>query len=150
MTKNEQHLPLTWDQVAAFRLMRQHLLERASAADLLQVADDMGGAQAQLLSAAHRAMAALPPVARQYTSLTRDRERQAQLTTALAGYLSVLALEARRRSSGVFVVADTAAPPSWRSGPAAGVSGAVIFLVLFLVSWLVVGIRRGAFRIFRF
>jgi hypothetical protein len=43
---------VTWDQVAAFRLARHHLLERASKKALLSVVRDMGGAQAQLLSAA--------------------------------------------------------------------------------------------------
>ena len=49
-----QHAPLsvTWDQAAAFRLARHHLLERAPARSLVTVAGDMTGAQAQLLSAA--------------------------------------------------------------------------------------------------
>jgi hypothetical protein len=48
------HAPVlvTWDQVAAFRLARHHLLERAPTEALLTVAGDMTGAQAQLLSAA--------------------------------------------------------------------------------------------------
>jgi uncharacterized protein YcaQ len=43
----------TWDQVVAFRLARHHLAERALVKDLASVVDDMTGAQAQLLSAAH-------------------------------------------------------------------------------------------------
>lgn len=43
---------LNWEQVAAFRLARHHLLDRAPARSLLTVARDMAGAQAQLLSAA--------------------------------------------------------------------------------------------------
>ncbi len=43
---------VTWDQVAAFRLARHHLLKRAPARSLLTVVRDMTGAQAQLLSAA--------------------------------------------------------------------------------------------------
>ena len=43
---------MTWNQVAAFRLARHHLSQRASKKALLSVARDMGGAQAQLLSAA--------------------------------------------------------------------------------------------------
>lgn len=43
---------MTRDQVAAFRLAKHHLSERASPKDLLSVAYDMAGAQAQLLSAA--------------------------------------------------------------------------------------------------
>lgn len=45
-------LPITRKQVAAFRLARHHLLQRASVKDLLPVVNDMTGAQAQLLSAA--------------------------------------------------------------------------------------------------
>ena len=49
-----QHVPVsvTWDQVAAFRLARHHLAERAPAKSLVHVTGDMTGAQAQLLSAA--------------------------------------------------------------------------------------------------
>src|SRR5215216_5128596 len=43
---------VTWKQVAAFRLARHHLWERAPKKALLSVVRDMGGAQAQLLSAA--------------------------------------------------------------------------------------------------
>jgi len=43
---------VTWNQVAAFRLARHHLSERAPAKALVSVAGDMTGAQAQLLSAA--------------------------------------------------------------------------------------------------
>jgi hypothetical protein len=43
---------VTGSQVAAFRLARHHLLERAPLQTLLSVAGDMSGAQAQLLSAA--------------------------------------------------------------------------------------------------
>lgn len=46
------HLSLTWNQVAAFRLARHHLSERAPANALISVVRDMTGAQAQLLSAA--------------------------------------------------------------------------------------------------
>jgi len=49
-----QQMPIavTWNQVAAFRLARHHLLERAPAKTLVTVAGDMTGAQAQLLPAA--------------------------------------------------------------------------------------------------
>ncbi len=43
---------MTWNQVAAFRLSRHHLMERAPVKDLVPVVGDMAGAQAQLLSAA--------------------------------------------------------------------------------------------------
>jgi winged helix DNA-binding protein len=48
------HVPfsVTWNQVTAFRLARHHLSARAQAKSLVSVVRDMGGAQAQLLSAA--------------------------------------------------------------------------------------------------
>jgi hypothetical protein len=49
---------VTWDQVAAFRLARHHLLEPAPASALMSVARDMTGAQAQLLSAAQISLSA--------------------------------------------------------------------------------------------
>jgi hypothetical protein len=51
-TRRPVQLSVTWDQVSAFRLARQHLLERAPAKALVSVVRDMTGAQAQLLSAA--------------------------------------------------------------------------------------------------
>lgn len=45
-------LPVTWNQVAAFRLARHHLTERAPVHALAAVAGDIAGVQAQLLSAA--------------------------------------------------------------------------------------------------
>jgi hypothetical protein len=43
---------LTWPQVHAFRLQRHHLSHRAPKRDLAKVVSDIGGAQAQLMSAA--------------------------------------------------------------------------------------------------
>lgn len=43
---------LTWQQVHAFRLTRQHLISRAPKKDLARVTGDIGGAQAQVMSAA--------------------------------------------------------------------------------------------------
>jgi hypothetical protein len=43
---------LTWEQVHSFRLTRQHLMHRAPKKDLARVTGDIGGAQAQVMSAA--------------------------------------------------------------------------------------------------
>ncbi len=43
---------LTWPQVHAFRLQRHHLQGRAAARDLARVVGEIGGAQAQVMSAA--------------------------------------------------------------------------------------------------
>ena len=45
-------ISVTSDQVAAFRLARHNLLDQAPKRSLLSVANDMTGAQAQLVSAA--------------------------------------------------------------------------------------------------
>ena len=52
VTSQPVEYPVTWKQVAAFRLSRHHLVERAPATNLVSVVGDMAGAQAQLLSAA--------------------------------------------------------------------------------------------------
>jgi winged helix DNA-binding protein len=51
-TNQDTSLSVTWNQVVAFRLARHHLIERATRKALPSVVRDMGGAQAQLLSAA--------------------------------------------------------------------------------------------------
>jgi hypothetical protein len=43
---------LTWPQVHAFRLTRQHLVQRAPSSDLARVVGDIAGVQAQVMSAA--------------------------------------------------------------------------------------------------
>lgn len=43
---------LSWPQVHAFRLQRHHLMQRAPKKDLARVVADIGGAQAQVMSAA--------------------------------------------------------------------------------------------------
>jgi Winged helix DNA-binding domain len=52
LTKQPVAAELTWPQVLAFRLQRQHLAERAPKKDLPRVVGDMGAAQAQVMSAA--------------------------------------------------------------------------------------------------
>ncbi|HKX19895.1 MAG TPA: winged helix DNA-binding domain-containing protein [bacterium] len=47
---------MTWDQVAAFRLSRHFLLERAPARALVRVLGAMGGAQAQIMPAAYMSL----------------------------------------------------------------------------------------------
>ena len=50
--RHSAQLSVTWNQVAAFRLARHHLSERAPTKALPSVVGDMAGTQAQLLSAA--------------------------------------------------------------------------------------------------
>ncbi|HEU5200460.1 MAG TPA: winged helix DNA-binding domain-containing protein [Ktedonobacterales bacterium] len=49
-------LSLTWEQVCAWRLSQQHLTERVSPERLLEVANDLIGIQAQVLSSAELAL----------------------------------------------------------------------------------------------
>jgi len=56
-----EQVPVTWDQVAAFRVARHHLAERAATKPLATVAGDMAGVQAQLLSAAQVSLWARVP-----------------------------------------------------------------------------------------
>lgn len=51
-----EQFSVSWNQVAAFRLARHHLLERAPTGALVSVVRDMTGAQAQLLSAAQTSL----------------------------------------------------------------------------------------------
>ncbi len=54
----EAAAPVTWDQVAAYRLARHHLDRRAPKRALVSVVERMAGAQAQLLSAAQISLSA--------------------------------------------------------------------------------------------
>ena len=49
-------LSLTWEQVSAWRLVQHHLVERATSERLLEVARDLIGIQAQVLSSAELAL----------------------------------------------------------------------------------------------
>jgi len=53
---SEKAPPISWEHVAAFRLNRHHLASRGPASALVQVAGDMAGAQAQVLSAAQMSL----------------------------------------------------------------------------------------------
>src|SRR5207245_6241032 len=48
----QKPIPVSWRQVAAFRLSRHHLSERQPSASMASVLADIGGAQSQVLSAA--------------------------------------------------------------------------------------------------
>jgi hypothetical protein len=55
--KTKPAFEANWPQVHAFRLTRHHLLRRAPRSALLEVASDIGGAQAQVMSAAELQLA---------------------------------------------------------------------------------------------
>jgi hypothetical protein len=83
--RHHAQLSVTWNRVAAFRLARHHLAERAPAKALPSVVHDMAGAQAQLLSAA------------QISLWARVRDlRSAQIEEALSARILVKASCMRR------------------------------------------------------
>ena len=55
-TRQHVQFSVTWNQVAAFRVSRHHLSERAPTKSLISVVGDITGAQAQLLSAAQTSL----------------------------------------------------------------------------------------------
>jgi Winged helix DNA-binding domain len=57
MPTSSKPIELTWPQVHAFRLTRHHLNGRAPAKDLAKVVGEIGGAQAQVMSAAEMQVA---------------------------------------------------------------------------------------------
>jgi len=48
----QRPIPVSWKQVAAFRLTQHHLSKRQPSASMASVLADIGGAQSQVLSAA--------------------------------------------------------------------------------------------------
>src|SRR5260370_40778225 len=48
----QKPIPISWRQVAAFRLSQHHLSKRQPSASMASVLADIGGAQSQVLSAA--------------------------------------------------------------------------------------------------
>ena len=68
-------LEATWPQIHAFRLERHHLLRRAPRRDLVRVAGEIGGAQAQVMSSAELQLAVrtAAPVGDVRDALWKDR-----------------------------------------------------------------------------
>jgi uncharacterized protein YcaQ len=85
---------LTWQQVAAWRLSNQHLVERAQAKDVLKVVQDLGALHAQLMSAAELSLWArieeLPP---DYVEKALWEKRTLVKTWAMRGTLHLVPAE---------------------------------------------------------
>src|SRR6476620_2003185 len=91
---NVQAVPLTWDQVTAWRLAQQGLVPRLGRAGLREAAQRVIGAQAQVMSAAELALGA------RVEGLTREQVQQALWqdrtlvqTWAMRGTIHVFAAE---------------------------------------------------------
>ncbi len=89
----------------------------------------------------------LPPMARQYTRLSRERDMQSDLLVTLSKRLEMAIIQEQAETSGRFQVLDTAVPPEKKSGPSSVRSalGAFLFVALLLAAgwaW-----RRGVFVI---
>jgi uncharacterized protein involved in exopolysaccharide biosynthesis len=89
----------------------------------------------------------LPPVAREYALLARQRQLQADLLVALAKQAQESDLEAQIQSSGTFDVLDPGRAPEKKSGPSTAVNAAITFILLALAQVLLVAKRRGVFSL---
>ncbi len=106
-------------------------------------------AYARLLTSANEALAALPPLSRQYASLARERETLTGLTADLERRLEEAALRTKGAARDPFYVLDKAVPPEYGEGPYVGRAAVIAFLVLFALLWLITAIRRGMLDFFR-
>jgi uncharacterized protein involved in exopolysaccharide biosynthesis len=89
----------------------------------------------------------LPPVAREYAILARQRQLESDLLVALAKQEQESDLEAQIQSSGTFDVLDAAVPPEKKSGPSTAINSLIAFVLLALIQLLVVAKRRGMFSL---
>jgi uncharacterized protein YcaQ len=84
-------LKLTWQQVAAWRVHRHHLVERAPAAKMLAVASRLCGLQAQVMSSAELMLwARLENLDRQAVQHALWQDRTLVKTWAMRGTLHLL------------------------------------------------------------
>jgi uncharacterized protein YcaQ len=85
---------LSWQQVHARRLARHHLLARPSAAKMLQVAGEIGGVQAQVMSSAELQLwARVDGLAADAVAAALWQDRTLVKTWAMRGTLHLLAVE---------------------------------------------------------
>jgi hypothetical protein len=104
----------TWSQVAALRLARQHLLERAPREQMVEVIRAMVGLQAQVTSAAELQLVARVDGLR--PDDIRDAlasERSVVKTWAMRGTLHWLASEDLARFVAAYPTRDGTAAPAW-------------------------------------
>ena len=89
----------------------------------------------------------LPPMARQYARLSRQRDMEADLLVALSKRLEMALIQEQTETNGRFQVLDNAVPPEKKAGPSSVRSALGAFL---LAGLLLVGAwayRRGVFVI---
>src|SRR3989442_13122250 len=120
-------IPVSREQVSAFRLSRHHLIDQAPASGLVQVAGDMGGAQAQLLSAAQISLWARTRglrLANIEEALWRDRTvvkswgiRGTLHLIPSRGFAVFLRGSARRAARGIAWMARAKVPTGWVDRP---------------------------------
>jgi hypothetical protein len=104
----------TWAQVAALRLTRQHLLERAPSEQVVDVVRDMVGLQAQVTSAAELQLVARvdglrPDDIRDVLATKRSLVK----TWAMRGTLHWLAADDLERFVAAYPTRDGTAAPAW-------------------------------------
>ena len=85
----------------------------------------------------------LPPIARQFVHLSRQRDLQADLLATLAKRLEFALLQEQMQSTGRFQILDTALPPDDKAGPSAGLSFIASFLLFATLLGVASAYRRG-------
>ncbi len=127
----------------------------AVAAKAVELETEIVGAKArkqqyaQLRDAVRTELAELPAIARKYASLKREQSQQAQLLEPLAQGLGLVALVEKYSRASRFIRLDTAVPPQMPTS-AAGIFSVIIgFVVLLMAGGVLIGYRRGLFRLFR-
>jgi uncharacterized protein involved in exopolysaccharide biosynthesis len=106
-------------------------------------------ADGELLAAANRSLAALPPVSRDYAALEREHEALVGLATSLERQREEAELQVRAAQRDPFYVLDPAIPPEYGYGPYIGRAALIAFVALFGLLWLITGIKRGLLDFFR-
>jgi uncharacterized protein involved in exopolysaccharide biosynthesis len=121
---------------------------------VLELESSLAGARARqttdraLLNEAKSALDELPPVAREYATLTRQQEVHSELMASLTEAQSVAMIqEQHAQAGGKFSVLDTAVPPSRRAGPPVLLSAGIAFCVVFIGLSLFM-VNRRAFGMF--
>lgn len=124
------------------------------ASRVLELESSLAGARARqakdraLLNEARSALDELPPVAREYATLTRQQEVHSELMASLTEAQAVAMIqEQHARAGGKFTVLDTATPPALRSGPPTLLSAGIAFCIVFIALSLLM-VNRRAFGMF--
>lgn len=99
----------------------------------------------RMLARLEKDLNSLPPVARAYARLARQRDMEADLVAALAKRLEMAMIQEQMESAERFQVLDVAVPPVEKSGPSTVRSTVGSFLLFALLLGIASAYRRGLF-----